>query len=65
MGSNNGQFPSENDATIVMNDINVNPFHNENDVTSTHALQVDNLPFIADHFMLFGSQPIVMILCFR
>ncbi len=50
MGSNNGQFPSENDATIVMNDINVNPFHNENDVTSTHALQVDNLPFIADHF---------------
>ena len=46
------------------NDINVNPFHNENDVTSTHALQVDNLPFIADHFMLFGSQPIVMILCF-
>ena len=25
MGSNNGQF-QKNDATIVMNDINVNPF---------------------------------------
>lgn len=50
MNGNNGQFPSENDATIVMNDNNVNPFYNENDVSSTHAVQVDNLPFIADHF---------------
>ena len=50
MNENGGQFPSENAATIMMNDVNVNPFYNELDVSSTHAVQLDNLPFIAGHF---------------
>ena len=64
MGSNNGQFPSENDATIVMNILMSIHFTMKMMLLQLTLCKLIICRLLRIIFMLFGSQPIVMILCF-
>ncbi|MBK8699347.1 MAG: hypothetical protein IPN29_07275 [Saprospiraceae bacterium] len=50
LSQNGNDWPSIQDATILLDDANVVPFYLENDVTSTHPVQIYDLPFLNGRF---------------